>query len=252
MSSERPLSYRDTAKVLARLGDDLQIVLVGGQAVNFWAEHYRARASDLGGGPFTSADIDFTGTRQAVVTSAERLNGRALLPEAFAPPPSSGVVIFRDDAGFEHTIDFLTTVHGLDDGVHRRSVPVEILDEHGSSTGARFRVMQPVDCLWSRVHNVTGLPGYDTPHGLAQARATVVCAREFVRDVADSGRVREALRLNERIFELCSKARAGREIYAKGIDPFAAVLKHPGFPPEFEERRFPQMADELRRRGLRT
>jgi len=141
-------------------------------------------------------------------------------------------------------------VHGLDDGVQRRGVPIEILDEHGASTGVRFRVMQPVDCLWSRVHNVTGLPGYDTPHGVAQARAAIVCAREFVRDVADSGRVHEALRLNERIFDLCANTRAGAAIYAKGLDPFTAVLKHPSFPPEFEQRRFPQMIDELRRRGL--
>lgn len=177
MSRERPLSYRDTAKVLARLGGDLSIVLVGGQAVNFWAEHYRTRALDLGDGPFTSADIDFTGTRQEILTSAKRLGGTALLPEAFAPPPSSGIVIFRDDDGFEHTIDFLMAVYGVDDGVDRRSVPIEMLDEHGAPTGVRFRVMQPVDCLWSRVHNVTGLPGYDTRHGMAQARAAVVCAR---------------------------------------------------------------------------
>ena len=100
------------------------------------------------------------------------------------------------------------------------------------------------------MHNVTGLPGYDTPHGIEQARAAIVCAREFVRDVADSGRIREALRLNERIFDLCANTRAGTASYAKGLAPFTAVLRHPGFPVEFEERRFPQMVDELRRRGL--
>jgi hypothetical protein len=87
---------------------------------------------------------------------------------------------------------------------------------------------------------------------MAQARAAVVCAREFVRDVADSGRTREALRLNERIFMMCAKTPAGAAIYAKGLDPFAAVAKHPSFPPEFEERRFPQMVDELRRRRSRA
>jgi hypothetical protein len=188
MSAARPLSYRDTARVLAKLGDDLPLVLVGGQAVNFWAEHYRSRAGDLAREPYTSVDIDFRGDRQVVLACAARLHGRALLPEPFSPPPSSGIVLFRDEDGFEHTIDFLVTVHGLDDGVHRRSVPVEVLDEQGSATGVRFRVMQPVDCLVSRVHNVIELPGYDTAHGLAQARAAVVCAREFIRDVADSGR----------------------------------------------------------------
>ena len=67
--------------MLRRVGDVASTaVLVGGQALNFWAEPYRDRVSALSReGPFTTKDIDFCGNRQAVTAFAERLNGRAEL-----------------------------------------------------------------------------------------------------------------------------------------------------------------------------
>ena len=130
----RPLSYRDVETMLIRLGDSTSgIVLVGGQAVNFWAEHYLARAPELGAhGPYASKDIDFCGTRAAVVECARRLGGRALLPTDFDPTPSSGQVVFMDDTGTERVIDFLVQPFGLDAAdVLRTSLPVEVLDDSG-------------------------------------------------------------------------------------------------------------------------
>lgn len=46
------------------------------------------------------------------------------------------------------------------------SVPLDVLDGQGQPTGQRFRVMHPVDCLESRVHNIVGLlHAYDTADG---------------------------------------------------------------------------------------
>jgi len=39
-------------------------------------------------------------------------------------------------------------------------------------------------------------------------------------------------------------------IAVKGVIPFSAVSDHPSFPREFVERRYPQMVEELRRRGV--
>lgn len=182
----RPLSYRDIEAMLIRLGDSTSgIVLVGGQAVNFWAEQYLSRAPELRtNAPYTSKDVDFCGTRAAVAECARRLGGRAVLPVDFEPTPSSGQVIFMDDTGTERIIDFLVHPFGLDaPDVLRTSLPVEVLDDAGRPSGARFRVMHPERCMESRIHNVVGLPGYNTPRALAQVGAAVVCTREFLREL---------------------------------------------------------------------
>lgn len=251
----RPLSYRDVEAMLIRLGDSTSgVVLVGGQAVNFWAEHYLPQAAELAiHAPYTSKDIDFCGTRAAVADCARRLGGRAVLPIDFDPTPNSGQVVFMDDTGIERIIDFLVHPFGLGaSDVLRTSLPVEVLDDKGNPTGARFRVMHPERCMESRIHNVVGLPGYDTPRSLAQLRASVVCAREFLRDLLAAGRVRPSLDLAERIFHLCHGHPRGREIYGRhDVDPFSAVFPDPRLPAAFNDVRYPQMMAQLAARRTR-
>lgn len=250
-----PLSYRDVEALLRRLGDSVSnIVLIGGQAVNFWAEQYLDRAPELGAhGPYTSKDIDFCGSRDSLVECARRIGGRALLPVDFDPTPNSGQLVFVDDTGTERVIDFLVQPFGLDAAdVLRTSLPVEVLGDTGQPTGARFRVMHPERCLESRVHNVIGLPGYNTLTALAQARAAVVCTREFLRDLLAAGHVRPTLDLAERIFYLAHDHPRGRAIYERNaIDPFSAVFPDPRLPPEFNDLRYPQMVARLEARRAR-
>jgi hypothetical protein len=251
----RPLSYRDVEAVLLRLGDSAShLVLVGGQAVNFWAEHYLPRAAELGvHTPYASKDIDFCGNKAAVVECARRLAGRALLPVNFDPTPNSGQIVFVDDGGEERVIDVLLQPFGLDAAdVLRTSLPVETHDEAGRPTGARFRVMHPERCMESRVHNVAGLPGYGTPRALGQLQATILCTREFVSDLLAAGQVRPALDLAERVFSLCHDHRRGRAVHARyGIDPFAAIVPDPRLPPAFNAVRYPQMVSMLAARRAR-
>jgi hypothetical protein len=70
----RPLSYRDVEALLIRLGDSSPaMVLIGGQALSFWAEQYSARAPEIGAqAHYASKDVDFCGTRAAVVQSSTR------------------------------------------------------------------------------------------------------------------------------------------------------------------------------------
>ena len=55
------VSYQDTERLLVKLGDATEhVVLVGGQALNFWAEQTRHRSPELEKErPFTSKDTDF-------------------------------------------------------------------------------------------------------------------------------------------------------------------------------------------------
>jgi hypothetical protein len=254
-----PLTARDVLALLARLGDVVeQVVLVGGQAVNVWSEFYVAqgRADELiPDAPFVSKDIDFCASRATVQLFATRLpTGRAKLATLDDATPQVGLVQFIDEAGQQRQIDFLGAPFGMEaKAITDASVPLDVLDGQGRPTGYRFRVMHPVDCLESRVHNVVGLAdAYDTPHGRRQLRAAVVCAREALKDILDTPAsddfdpVRAVLDLNERIFNLCLRDRHGRVVHARtGIDPFDAVLADPRLGERFTNTRFRQVRARL-------
>lgn len=251
-SAERPppLAFADVKPILRRLERIADsVVLVGGQAVNFWAELYASRVPAINReAPFTSKDIDFCGDVRAVRICADRLGGTSRIATIDDHTPSTGVVTFLDDDGVERTIDFLGSPLGLRaEEVQRLAIPAEILDAAGNAAGPLFRIMHPVQVMESRVHNAMTLPGYDSRAALKQLRLSVICAREFIRDVIDSDRIRVALTLNERIFTFCLEDRDGRLIDAKhGVDPFEAVVADDDrLPAKFRETRYPQMRHDL-------
>jgi hypothetical protein len=63
-------------------------LLIGGQAVNYWAERYLVSEPQLAAlRPFTSADIDFKGNTDDV----RRIAGQLALKPGYPPGKSKGV-----------------------------------------------------------------------------------------------------------------------------------------------------------------
>lgn len=246
-----PLSYKEIRSFLQKLGTELErIILVGGQAVNFWSEQYLERVPALQAeAPYASKDIDFAGDQRAVRACAARLGGQALLPQPFEPTPNSGIVVFVDDAGSQWTIDFLAVVAGVnDDRLKNMAIPAELENEDGSMSGIELRVMHPLLCLKSRTYNVINLPGYQTPHALKQFRASVFCMREFLIDMLNDGYVREVLELHEQIFWHAWTKDGIKAAHLGGAEPFSAIVLDPRLPEKFRTVRYPQMKALLEKR----
>jgi hypothetical protein len=242
MPDPAPLTYEQTTRlILSKLGDlEHPVVLIGGQAVGFWASFYQARVPTLAqSGPITSKDVDFCGDRDAILECAKRLGGTPRL-STFDDVTPMGTVTFVDDDGVARTVDFIANPAGLDYAeVIATSIPAAILDSDGHPTGTSFRVMHPVLSLASRAHNVARLPGYNTPHALRQLRASIPCAHAFLLDVLAEHRVQDVLALNERIFKLAAYG-AGLEVFhAHAIDLFEAALVDPRLPEKFQSIRYP-------------
>lgn len=249
------LAYRDIRPILAKVADlGRDLVLVGGQAVNFWAYVYEHCVPTVArDAPFTSKDIDFCGDQRSVRICAERLNGRARVATFDDATPNTGTVVFADADGVSRTLDVVSAPFGLDGTeVHDTALAVEIVDDAGAATGVSFYVMHPVLSMESRVHNVVGLPGtYDTEQGRKQLRVSILCAREYMLDVLD-GRIdaedptRTVLKLNERIFRFCMRDHHAKELYGeKGVDPAHAIVDDARLATAFCEKRLPQMREQL-------
>jgi len=79
-----------------RDADGQPYVLVGGQAVNYWAERYLSTEAELEKlQPFTSQDIDFKGNRRDVERIAQQLNLNANYPPKVTMTALSGFIPFQ-------------------------------------------------------------------------------------------------------------------------------------------------------------
>lgn len=245
------LAFEDVVGLLERLATIEGLVLVGGQAVDFWCARYATRSKALGGGgPYTSADVDLMGSPALVEQVARALGGRFRLPDPFDPTPSAGIVRYRDAAGVERTLDVLREVHGIaSKRVRDSAIEVEL---RGDDRRFRFRVLHPVLCLESRVKNFVGLPGYDGPHSKRQLAAATICVLELVRDLVDAGRTRESLRIFERVFRTADSPAADAVARRADVEIFDAVAPLEGLPAAFRERRYPRMRARIEARRRRA
>jgi len=202
------------------------VVLIGGQALNFWAERYRTVAELASAAPFTSEDIDFCGQSADVQRCAELLGASH---ELYGPNDRSvctGLVTTPDGVN----LDFVHTPRGVRaDEVQRKAISFE-----------QIRVMHPIHVLMSRAANVVQIPR-DTPHALKQLRASVVVVREFIREVLARGKTRGALKLNEAAFAVTISSDGLAVWKNHAIDVFAAVVLEPLLGEKFIQIRYPQM-----------
>lgn len=244
-----PLTYEEIVAVLQKL-DRLPAVLVGGQALNFWAEEYVDTEPQLRPQlPLTSKDIDFQGDHDAAKACAKRIGGTAVVKPIFRR--QAGVVRFVDQKGFVREIDFIPDVGGLKcSEVERSAIPVE----HG---GVHVSVMSPVLCFVSRSYNVIRLrDDYDNPQGNQQLRASFLCARAFIRHALRDGHQLLARRSAHRLLKFCGSNLGRKLLRVKGIDAISAIPLSSEFDDGFKRIGFPRavadiIADRHRRRVRR-
>lgn len=246
-------SLRDIIWVLLRLETrarppivDSSLILIGGQALNYWCDRYRAGHPDLNQhGPFASKDIDFQASRALIPWCSEQVGGEYTL--AVSGDKSSlmnGVVNIRVAGGKKLRLDFMQCAYGLSaEEVEKASAPV-VLHSEGISFG--IRVMHPLHCMKSRVKNVMGLPDqYANAHGLSQLRASILCLRLFIEEGGAQDE-RFGTALNEKVFKFAlHDLEANKLLQVHGIDVFEAASKADCFSEKYRTIRYPQMVAEL-------
>ncbi len=192
-------------------------VLVGGQALAFWADHYAvSRPADLE--PAVSADADFIADGALARKLARMLGWKAWIPGFDDATFQTGKVTQKQPDGSIKQVDFLSSVAGLATrDVVRRALEMEV-PEIG-----RLRVMNPIDVLDSRIQNLALIPAKRTRAGVSQARLAIGVARAFISAEIDEQGEKRALKLLERIAKIAAGDGATRVFLEYGIDPLLAV-----------------------------
>lgn len=161
-------------------GVDGRAVLVGGQAVAFWAEHYAKLGRSLVGDPtgmYVSKDTDFATEslepeqlRAVVADVASRLRGSARLEHEFGSLIVA-TVSFHDGAHHLRHVEFLRRVHGVSD---RRRIFEQAVRLQAGGGLPPLRGMHPVMLLETRLANIVDLEKYQDDEGSVRgsSRAT--------------------------------------------------------------------------------
>lgn len=192
-------------------------VLVGGQALAFWADHYAlSRPADLV--IAVSADADFIADGQLAKKLARALGWKSWTPGFDDATFQTGKVTRKMPDGSVKQVDFLASVAGLATvDVVRRALEMEVPQI------GRLRVMHPIDVLDSRIQNLALIPSKRTPASVSQARLAIGAARSFIVAEIEERGEKKALRLLERIAEMASDSGALRVFMDYDIDPLLAV-----------------------------
>lgn len=239
--AEAPLDAEDVRKILSICSPTG--LLVGGQALAFWADHLQVeRPESLISG--VTADADFIGDAALATTLGKRLGWQTWIPSLDDSTPQTGKVTHRTKTGGVKQVDFLSGVAGLTTkDLARRAIEMAIPDI------GRLRVIHPVDVLDSRIQNLHLLPEKRNDAGIAQARLASSVVRAFIaREVGTRGE-RVGLKLLERLAEMAIDIAAVRVFLLYGIDPLEAVpLEQFRTTTALHKVRWPQILTEVTRK----
>lgn len=200
------------------LGPIGPVILVGGQSLTTWVEHYKIELPPFDG-PYLTADADFLGSGKQAELIAESINGTARTPEMGDSTPNTATVVFVGARGDKILIDFLSGIIGVTDkDVKRLAIPVAINDWDP------ILVLHPLLVLESRCHNLKVLETKRDANGITQARVAYLVVTKYIEDcLTNTSRRKEALRAARRIAAL-AKSPAGVFVWTTwGIDVMATI-----------------------------
>ena len=145
---------KDISEILEIYVDDEETILVGGQALNIWAEHFAPEDTNIKRRkPFFSADIDFVGKANTARKLKNHPGYTIRIPDMDTHTPMSAKVSVKDNQGKKLTVDYMTSIAGVEDfQLKKKAVG------YRPSTGEReILVMHPMHCMTSRLENTYGI-----------------------------------------------------------------------------------------------
>lgn len=236
------LKPEDAAFLIGRTRSD-KSVLVGGQAIAFWAKHFDIRPRL----PVLTVDIDFLATRAEAKRVAARLNVRHLLKTAALDdntPNSAVLQVTLDNYPNPVRVDYMASIIGVDSkAVETSAVEVEF-------GGQPLRVIHPLHLLYSKIGNLYYLGAKRSAEGVEQARLAIEIAAAFLERAKLTKRDR--LKAIEAIGRYSITAPATYAMEAFGLDCLKAVpaslLRKGALPEDFLKKRWPQILASAARR----
>lgn len=217
--------FSDVFKI--RDADGRPYVLIGGQAVNYWAEHYLSAEPQLEKlQPFTSEDIDFKGGHADVQRIARQLKLSPSYPPKVQMTALAGAIPFQI-GDLKSTIEIVRRVPGISDSAHTPAIQAEW-------DGKTIRVLDPISLLACKLELVARVP-QEKRRDVAHLKILLPCVRAFLDELLrqvelDQLPAKDWLKVANQVLKLTTNNRA-RKIASKHqinwpeILPLTAIAK---------------------------
>jgi hypothetical protein len=238
--SEIALTRSEVERILAICGREA--LLVGGQALAFWALYYDVQPVGVLSSAVTT-DVDFIGSRNVARTLWESLGAPWELATATLDdfgPQTAKVYATLPDEGVKQ-IDFLSAIVGISTAdAMQRAVEVDLPE------GATLRVLHPLDVLESRLRNLQALSSKRNSIGVAQANLALQVVRKFIGMLLVGGeRPRNMFSAVNRVIKLALDSRLTNVAFEYELDVLSAVPVDHIHVPDFRNRQWPRVLAQL-------
>ncbi len=188
--------------------------VVGGQALNIWAERYASRNKNLASyAPFTSKDLDYFGTLDVAQQVADRVDGELKVPKLDHHTPVTAALIAELD-GEEIIIQFIDHVLGASDKDIKKRVAIISVPMlwDGEKVDVAISILHPFHCFVSRITNVRQLKRSDDT-AMRQLNASVHVLREFINDLLIFGDTSRASLVLKLLYRFLRSQMYGRDAH---------------------------------------
>jgi hypothetical protein len=210
-----------------RDADGQPYILIGGQAVNYWAEHYLSADPQLEKlRPFTSEDIDFKGGHADVQRIARQLELNPSYPPKVAITALSGFIPFQI-GDLKSTIEVVRRIPGISDSADTPAIQAEW-------DGKTIRVLDPISLLACKLE-LAATVSQEKRRDVAHLKILLPCVRAFLGELlqqVELGKIpaKDWLKVANQVLKLTTNNRA-RKVASKyqinwpEVLPLTAIAK---------------------------
>ena len=215
-------------------------LLVGGQALAFWAVWFKIESPAELGDKITT-DADFLGNSKNARDLNKQLHWTMWTPSLDDSTPQTAKLTKRVDYNGVKQIDFLHSIVGLDTKeIRKRSVAVDL------PPSSKISILHPVDVLTSRLKNLQHLREKQNKVGVAQAHLAIKITSAFLRTLLAAIHRRELLAWVEHIARIALDKSLGNTLDRYELDPLRSIPAGEIAIPEFQAKRWPQLIETAR------
>jgi hypothetical protein len=201
-------------------------VLIGGQAVNYWAEHYLSTDPQLKKlQPFTSEDIDFKGGSDDVQRIARQLKLAPSYPPKVQMTALAGFIPFQV-GDLKSAIEVVRRIPGISDA-HTPAIQAEW-------NGKIIRVLDPISLLACKLE-LAATVSQEKRQDVAHLKILRPCVRAFLGELLQQVEIgqlpaKDWLKIANQVLKLTTNNRARKiaskyEINWPEILPLTAIAK---------------------------
>jgi len=230
-------------------------VLVAGQALALWGEHYGIEFESTSVNPLASKDVDFFEGRKAKIEQYIEAIRSKLTEEGFSikdthwakwsdsTPEVAKLILVAPDRS-EIVVDFLGHVAGLSDGqIKKKSISIQT-DAH------KIRVLHPIECLKARIYNLLVLypklisddnqEKFDVEVIRVQIALEIV-HRYFLEELSSS----ERKEVTQELADLCryGRSRLGKKLMRNYQLSIADAFPESCLPSQFKQHNYDKLVE---------